>query len=153
MVVYRIDNASRQKNALTGIGAELYGGRWNAIGEKAVYCAEHRSLAMLEILAHAGQQALFPVNRVMFKIELPVDHLDEIRVSSLPKAWNDLASYHSTDNLFGKHCLSKNKLGLKVPSVIVPDEFNVILNPMHEYFKQIKVLDKKLIKWDGRLLI
>lgn len=152
MVVYRIDQAARQDNALTGIGAELYGGRWNAIGDKAVYCAAHRSLALLEVLAHVRQQSLFPVERVMLSITVPVEDLDEIDASTLPSGWNDLTSYHLTTAVFAKHCLAKNKIGLKVPSAIVPEEFNVILNPLHMDFAGVQVMDTKLIKWDSRLM-
>lgn len=153
MLVYRIDHVSRQDNALTGIGAERYGGRWNAVGEKAVYCAAHRSLALLEVLAHVRQQSLFPIDRVMLSIALPTEELDVLDVSSLPKGWNDLTSYQFSASVFAKHCLANNKIGLKVPSAIVPEEFNVILNPLHADFAQVKVVDKKLIEWDERLLL
>ena len=152
MLVYRIENSIRQDEALSGLGAELYGGRWNTIGEKAVYCATHRSLAMLEVLAHVRHQNLFPVNRVMITIEIPDQHVESVDEQSLDPNWRDLSTYHRTNSVFSNYCLNRNLLALLVPSVIVPEEYNMILNPIHSAFKTVQVMNKKPLEWDQRLL-
>ncbi len=152
MRVYRIESRDRSADPLTGIGAELYGGRWNQVGQRAVYCATYRSLAMLEILVHVSHRAIFPANRVMITLDLPEDELPLIKASQLPKGWDDLTSYHKTERVFNQRCKKKGLLGLRLPSVIVHEEFNVILDPEHPKFDQVKIIERKPIEWDKRLL-
>jgi RES domain-containing protein len=152
MEIYRIESAERQDEALSGMGAELFGGRWNRIGERAVYCASHRSLAMLEILAHVRSKALFPVNRIIISIELPVERIFTLKLNDLQVGWDAPASYWITEGVFEQYCLLKNRLAIRVPSVIVPEEYNLVLNPGHAKFKQVKILSTKKLVWDDRLI-
>ena len=152
MQIFRIDSIARQHDSLTGIGAELYGGRWNRIGERAVYCASHRSLAILEILAHVRNNSLFPVDRVMLDLEIPVANIFTFKAKDLAIGWNDATSYRLTEGVFEQFCILKNRLAIRVPSVIVPEEYNIVLNPAHERFKDVKVMKKSALAWDDRLI-
>ena len=151
MKVFRIENRKYQDSTLSGIGAELYGGRWNEVGEKVVYCAGHRSLAMLEVMAHVQHRSLFPVDRLMLTLEVPgsIQTLDK---SILHPRWMDITTYQWTSFIFNEFCLKPDKIGLLVPSVIVPEEYNVVLNPMHKSFNRVKVIEAKKMQWDDRLI-
>ena len=152
MIIYRIENASRSHDPISGIGAELHGGRWNRVGQRVVYCSTHRSLAMLEVLVHVHKTNAFPMNRVMVAIELPDDDLPAVQTSHLPKDWNKLTTYRYTQHVFEMHCQRPALLAVRIPSVIVPEEHNVMIDPQHADFLSVKIHSIKPIEWDKRLL-
>ena len=83
---YRIVQEHWAATALDGEGARLYGGRWNSPGVAAVYLAESRALAALEILVHAPREAL-RLNWIMIELEVPDTWIDKVPPSKLPTAW------------------------------------------------------------------
>lgn len=150
MKVYRV---SRRKYAdsLSGMGAMLYGGRWNSRGHSAIYTAQNISLAKLEVTVHLDLD-LIPNDYCLTTIKLKDDCLiKEVFKEALPKNWNLIpSSYHSQS--FGDAFLNENKFfALKVPSAIVPQEFNFILNPHHSAFKDIKITNIEEFYFDNRL--
>lgn len=151
MVVYRIESHNRKNQSLSGEGARLFGGRWNRKGERAVYTSMHRSLAMLEILAHVFDSRSFPRLRVMVSILIPSEAVHFIPVEELPEAWDSMSSYQYSETVFHEHCLSDNRLAIAVPSVVVPEEYNVVINPHHESISSVVIEDISPIKWDTRI--
>lgn len=151
MQVFRIENQSRATDALSGEGARIYGGRWNSIGEHAVYTSMHRSLAMLEIIAHIFDSRHFPVNRVMVSIDIPEEYVHFIPFKDLPSGWDDAASYKQSEEVFHEYCLSNDRLAIAVPSVVVPQEYNVVINPLHIAMKHVSVTAVETLSWDARL--
>lgn len=150
MELYRIDREKRRDNPITGIGAEITGGRWNPRGTRAVYCSESRSLAMLEILAHIRHIDLAPKDRILVTLNLPDDlTLTKLRPNELPDGWdapNYLGSVQAAIRpLIEKFC------AIRVPSVIVPKEYNVVLNPLHKDFHRIRILDISPVTFDQRI--
>src|SRR5690606_8446750 len=77
MVVYRVINKKYREMALSGIGAEKAGGRWNKIGTRAVYCSENISLALLEYYVHSENIATLPKKLMIAKIQIPDDFVIE----------------------------------------------------------------------------
>ena len=76
---------------------------------------------------------------------------DNLKKSQLPKNWSELHAPLSTQRI-GTLWLRKNSaLGLRIPSVILPDEWNMILNPLHASFSKIKIVEAKELKLDSRI--
>jgi RES domain-containing protein len=149
MTLYRITNA-KYANDLSGNGARLCGGRWNSEGRNALYLASSRSLAILESLAHIVPTNV-PEELLMLTIEAPDDFIG-IDISGLPANWH---SYPEPNILkqIGNAFLKENKhLLLKVPSALVPEEFNYLMNPLHTKASAVKVIKTAPFNFDERLL-
>src|SRR6266850_2301369 len=127
--VYRVCRAIHVR--LDGEGANQVGGRWNSSGRAVVYMAQSISLAVLENLVHMSQ-ADFPVGYVAVTATIP----DELSILD-----EDDVSKHLPDagpRELGNHWLeSLASAVLRVPSAVIPQEFNFLLNPRHPGFAQI----------------
>jgi RES domain-containing protein len=149
MLLYRITNA-RYADDLSGTGARLYGGRWNSEGKPMVYLASSRSLAVLESLAHFVQTNI-PDEFVMLAIEAP-DDFYTIPEEALPHHWNEYPEQHILKQI-GNSFLQRNEhLLLKVPSALVPEESNYLLNPLHPKAGKVKIVKKSPFNFDERLV-
>lgn len=150
MIVYRIDRAKRKNDLLSGIGAEKIGGRWNEIGTRAVYTSQHISLAYLEVVMHLDITEDLPSDRILVHIDIPDDvYICELK--KLPKDWNTFPYNSKTQEIFTKFVEENTAAVLKVPSAIVKDEYNYILNPRHIDFHKIKVVKIQKFAFDSRL--
>jgi len=131
---------------LDGAGARLFGGRWNRRGQAVVYSAENLSLAVLEVIVHL-ELALedFPADYVKIAIEIP-DALGIERIETLPR------TAAQTLEIGASWYASGTAVGLLVPSVIVPEEHNLLLNPGHPDFQRVKALPARPFRFDPRLL-
>lgn len=145
MVVFRIARKERIQD-LSGIGAQLFGGRWNEKGVPALYASSSLSLSALEILVHTDKNHP-PVDMAYAEIYVP-DNLLSQKLVRLGEDENALD--------YGTNWL-KQKQGmlLKVPSAILPYEydhdFNVILNPLHEDYNKVFVSSVHDFSFDVRL--
>lgn len=149
MLLYRIARCQYAAD-LSGTGARLYGGRWNSVGKPVVYTASSRSLAVLEVLVHLPP-TLLPSDYCMAVIEVP-DDIENIEVSQLPAGWNEFPEPAQL-KLLGDGFLNTNRhLLLRVPSVIIPQEHNYLLNPAHSLMQQVKVVTNNSFSFDERLL-
>jgi RES domain-containing protein len=146
VIVYRICSAKYPKN--DGEGAKLYGGRWNHKGTPMLYCASTLSLCALEVLAHSGA---LPQNMVSISAELPVVSSMALLQDKLPADWNAIVPPPSTKDIGTRWAISNGSLSITVPSSIVPDEDNVLINPLHPEFSRIKFSAPKLFIFDSRL--
>ncbi len=141
-------------NDLSGKGAEITSGRWNRKGLAVVYAAGTASLAALETIVHFNAAGL-PLNRFLVRIDVP-DELWEARqratATSLAVGWNAVpAGKVSLD--FGDAWLKNpgGSLVLEVPSVVVPEESNYLLNARHPQMKRVQATKLRLWQYDGRL--
>lgn len=149
MLLYRLTKCI-YANDLSGSGARLYGGRWNSEGRAMVYLASSRSLAVLEALVHLPPVDV-PDEYCMVTIEAPEDFV-AINEKLLPKNWQD---HQDLDILkqFGNDFLFVRKhLLLKVPSAIVSEEYNYLLNPAHLDAQKIKLKSATPFTFDNRLI-
>lgn len=146
MVVFRIARKDYIQD-LSGRGAELFGGRWNEKGIPALYTSSSLSLAALEILVHTDK-SLPPVNMAYAKIYVP-DEMYSMKILRLKD--DEVPVEYGT-----KWLKEKRGLMLKVPSVILPyeydHEFNLILNPLHEDYKKVSVVEVHDFSFDVRLV-
>lgn len=149
MIVWRLCRAGRA--ALDGEGAFLYGGRWNSPGTRLVYASRHLSLAILEILVHTGPD-LLPEDYVRLEISIPDDIRREARAAAgLPAHWRDGATglAQSVGDLWVRAARSA---ALHLPSAVVPEEENVLINPQHADAGRIAVLSQAPLGLDPRLI-
>jgi RES domain-containing protein len=144
---------SRKKHAndLSGTGARLFGGRWNSRGINALYGAENISLAKLEVTVHLDLD-IIPDDYFLIEIEIPENiNIKVLEKEVLEADWNSIPHSESTQ-LIGDEFLDENQfLVLKVPSAIVPQEHNFILNPNHKNFSLIKITAIEKFTFDNRL--
>jgi RES domain-containing protein len=149
MLLYRITNA-KYANDLSGNGARLYGGRWNSEGRPMIYLASSRSLAVLESLAHLSPTNL-PDDIFMLIIEVADDFM-EVNIKTLPDNWNEYPEPNILKQI-GNSFLQKNEhLLLKVPSAIIKEEFNYLMNPLHPKAMEVKIISKSPFLFDRRLI-
>lgn len=149
MQVYRIAD-SRYITDLSGRGAALHGGRWNSKDIYMVYTAESPALALLEAVVHIGKVP--ESGFCMITIELPDENIGNFSASKLPADWykNPPPDHLKT---IGDQFIKSGKLSaIKVPSVIMPEEHNVLLNPAHKDFIKVKIITNRMLTIDERLL-
>jgi RES domain-containing protein len=142
MLVYRLGN-TLYSNDLIGTGAKLFGGRWNNMGTACLYTAESRALALLEYTVNVNISDI-PKTLSFTVIEIPDTNILELEIQDLPPNWKDFPAPSST-KLFGTNLLTTaNKPIIKIPSTIVQQEYNYILNPEHsdsQFFKIVNIED------------
>jgi RES domain-containing protein len=150
MVLYRIAKCIYADD-LSGTGARLYGGRWNSEGKSAVYLASSGSLAVLEVLVHLPP-LLIPSDYCLAEIEVPEDSIGIITPEELPVNWAAISPPLALKQLGDEFLKKQAYLVLKLPSAIVPKEFNYLLNPLHKEMKKVKILQKQHFNFDERLV-
>jgi RES domain-containing protein len=150
MIVYRLCK-SEWKHDLSGKGAEIAGGRWNSKGIAIVYASSSRALCMAEIAVHTPLGCL-PVDYFMVEIGIPSDtFIIEVFNNELPHNWQSFANRNNTQ-FIGDNFIKENKfLVLKVPSAVVPGDFNYLINPAHREKDNISILKKEVFRFDQRL--
>lgn len=148
--VYRIVTQRHARDAFSGEGARLYGGRWNAKGVRVVYTASSRALAMLEMLA---QDQPLRARYVIIPAKIPASvSIERMSATKLPTNWM-APGQHNALRTFGSSWVRRARTAvLCVPSVIVPSEFNYLLNPLHMDFARIKLGKTEVLKTDSRLI-
>jgi len=133
---------TRRHPELDGEGPRLIGSRWNSPGSPVVYTASCGALAALEYLAHAAE---LPVGMILKWIEVP-DTLPIEKIDSLP------ADFKVFRQIGDEWLKQMSTAVLRVPSVLVPRQSNLLLNPAHTLFPAIKVVDQAPFAFDSRLL-
>jgi len=152
MELYRITQES-YSNDLSGDGSRIFGGRWNSEGRYALYTSANRSLALLETLAHIPAKLFRNKKYILVTVFLPDKApLKFIEEKDLPNNWDALDIQHVTQKI-GDNFLEEQKgLLFRVPSVLMPEEFNYIINPLHPSMKQVKVIHQREIRFNDRLI-
>ena len=149
MIVFRIFN-ELYKEDISGNGAAINGSRWNSKGTRMVYTGEYISLVILESLVHLRTVDI-PKKQYLLQIELPDSDFSEVKQSKIKDNWQQHLNY--TQWMGDQFILANQSLILKVPSAIVPQEHNFLINPLHAEFKKVKVIKTELLELDKRLLL
>ena len=152
MKLWRVAASTRDYGAddLSGAGASKSPGRWNAKGIPVVYCAPSRTMAVLETAAHVDTDG-FPLNRFLVAIEVPQDVWDSREIAhseSLDPQWSAIpAGLASVD--FGSAWVRRGMTALiELPSVIVPEEPIVLINPAHPDATRITAQVVRKLEYD-----
>ena len=134
---------------LSGKGAMLFGGRWNSIGLPAVYTSYTISLALVELFIHKETYQDILVNQLM---EITIDDMvsNTINNKKLKKHWQLDATY---SQLMGNDFLTNpNNLCLQVPSAIIEQENNIVINPQHpDFAEKVHIKKVRSFSFDNRL--
>lgn len=149
MRVYRLSKTQYARD-LEGTGAKLFGGRWNHVDTPCVYTSESRALAILEYSVNSN------VNFIPRALSICVFEIDdslvyELKIKKLPGDWKEVPAPYSTKDL-GTKQFQKGKAILKIPSIVIPDEFNYLLNPEMDE-KAYKLIEVKDFIYDLRIKI
>jgi RES domain-containing protein len=148
MLVYRISNTRYAKD-LTGEGARLFGGRWNHIGIPCLYTSGSRALSVLEFSVNVNMERILR-NLSMITIDLPDDVL-EINTPQLPGNWKEIPAPASTKD-FGTRLLNEaTHAVIKIPSSVIQEEFNFLVNPRHPLSAKCKIREVKDFVYDVRI--
>src|SRR5215203_1042535 len=137
MEIYHI-GTKKFATQLTGEGAKLHGGRWNSIGTPCLYTAESIALCVLEYAANVSLQFL-PPSLAITVYTIPDKSWKEFALEDLPKNWQEVPAPSEPQEWGSQHLEETNDLALKIPSVIIPSEYNYILDPLHPDFKKISI--------------
>lgn len=150
MLAWRI---ARERHALdrTGAGAASSGGRWNSANIPAIYAGLTVEIAAFEKLVHAG--AILPLDLVVVRIDLPdgVALYEKPRLKDLPKGWNELPSSPAAAAFGDAFLTASERLGLVVPSAVIPEASNTVVNPRHPRMADVRMEIVRKFAYDPRL--
>jgi RES domain-containing protein len=157
VAVWRIgtDTPDYTADDMKGEGAKRTGGRWNRAGAPVVYTATNIALACLETVVHWNAGDL-PLNRYLVRIDVP----DEVWTKSIainkedgPIGWDAVPTGKVSLDVGDKWLSGKKSALLLVPSVIVPEEMNALINPLHPDAAQITATKVRRWLYDARIRV
>ena len=145
MILWRVSNHA----SMDGGGGLRAPGRWHTVGQRVVYCAPNPATALLEVLVHAKIDLEdVPVHFRYLEIDVP----DSVPIehARLGESWRtDLAATRRT----GDRWLQSGRTALlRVPSVIVPATWNILVNPRHAESSRVRIIRNHSHSFDARLL-
>ncbi|HWW94325.1 MAG TPA: RES family NAD+ phosphorylase [Vicinamibacteria bacterium] len=146
---WRLTKTKYLSTAWDGEGAKRSGGRWNNSGTTVVYTSATLSLALVEILVHVTSGLLAAYTAV--PIELEESLVTTLEDKDLPANWKDDPPPAATRAIGDDWVLAGKSAALRVPSVVVPVEFNYLLNPRHSDFGRVSVGVAMPFPFDPRL--
>lgn len=127
--------------------------RWNKDGESVIYTGSSRSLSTLELVVHRNE--ISPKNEfsvMVISISDDENLVDQIKIKDLPKNWRSRKAYSALQQIGSEWYSSKRTLVLKIPSAVITNEFNYIINTKHpDFSKKVKLVRNEDYFWDKRL--
>jgi RES domain-containing protein len=129
---------------MSGTGAKNTGGRWNPVGVAVIYSSENIALTVHETIVHLRSGSL-PLNRYLVRIDVPDEVWAARHVLTPPVGWDALPAGMISVQAGEAWLMSKASALLVVPSVIIPEESNVLINPLHPDAERIVAIP--LRKW------
>ena len=151
MLVYRISQL-KYAGDLKGEGARLFGARWNNKNIACLYTSESRALALLEYTVNVHIDAI-PRALSITVIEIPDKTLQILAEADLPGNWKKHPAPSSTKDFGSKLLLAAAEPVIKIPSTIIPNEFNYLLNPLHPESSHFKIIEISDFSYDVRIKI
>ncbi len=150
VVLWRLCPGYYADKVMSGEGAFRRGGRWNPVGCRVIYCAESRSLAVVEVLVNAKERSYISDRPwISASVELPEELIE--KPARVPESWQVTPYAEATQDFGAKWVSEQRSVVLRVPSVVVLGEFNFLLNPAHPDFKRVKLGKPEPFSFDPRL--
>lgn len=150
MRAWRLTPSRHAATAFSGVGASLYGGRWNRQGTAVVYLSSSLALATLEVVVHLTG-GLVPYTAI--EVEVPDARIEPLDLATLPAGWAD---DEVVTQRLAAPWLASDRLALAVPSVLVdpraPGERNVVLNPASAAWAEVVEVQRFGCTVDARLV-
>jgi RES domain-containing protein len=137
----------------SGAGAKATGGRWNRQGTPLIYAASSLALACLETLVHLGSAGL-PLNRYLVRIDIPDDlwaDAHQLTAASAPVGWDAIPAGKTSLDSGEAWIRAGTSALLLVPSIVIPEEHNVLINPLHAAATQVAYTKVRRWQYDARL--
>ncbi len=135
---WRLVKAKHAETAFSGEGARLAGGRWGSVGTALVYMSASLSLAELEVLVNLPTDRLL-ASYAAFRVRFGSGFVEVLSAASLPANWRHDPAPQSTKAIGDTWVREGRSLVLRVPSAVVPSEWNYLLNPAHPDAEQLEV--------------
>lgn len=152
MKVWRLTRAPFANAPFDGTGPARGGGRWNSRGVRLAYASSSRALAILEVLVHVTR-ANAPADYVFIEADLPDDAVEELDITRLPGDWRAEPPPAPLRTIGDSWVRNNTSVALRVPSALVPEEYNFLVNPAHGRFKDLRIVGAPhLAILDPRLL-
>lgn len=147
---WRLVKKKYRAEAFSGTHTSQNPGRWNGYGIHMVYACSTPSLAILEVRVHTGPEGE-KLEYVLFSGDIPNALVLAFDEKNLPADWKDYPHPLSTQKIGTDWARSGKSAVLKVPSALAPEEFSLLLNPLHPDFKKIRIGSPRTIRLDSRL--
>jgi RES domain-containing protein len=151
IIAWRIIKAPHKNNAFDGEGARIAGGRWNKIGIPMIYTADSLALAALETIVHLPSIDLLNKNFVHIPARFDTKLVLSQNPADLPDDWDHLPPPDSTQTMGTEWALKNKSVILKVPSTVIQEAFNYLINPRHADFKKLSIGSPQMFVFDPRL--
>jgi RES domain-containing protein len=135
--LWRVVKRRHAATAFDGKAAQHFGGRWNSPGWRAVYASATKSLAVLELLVHVDVGRPLP-RLVAFTFDVDNKLVDRLPAALLPRHWRTSRGLPVTQQIGDEWLAAGHGLALAIPSAIVPEEWDYLLNPAHPAFGRLK---------------
>ena len=148
---WRVVKGKYGGEAFSGEGALKFGGRWNSIGTPIVYTSESISLATLEILTGGISMPLLG-SYVKIPVDFDESMVEALGMAGLPKEWRNYPPSVKTQKIGDNWVKESRNAVLKVPSVVIKEEFNYLINPGHPDFKKASIGKPEIFSFDPRLI-
>jgi RES domain-containing protein len=151
LIVFRIATTPHIRD-LSGLGASMFGGRWNPKGVPVVYTSESRSLAALELYANRSKAGIV-MNLSLAALAIP-EHatVREVLASELPAGWSRYPAPLELAVIGSEWAASLQSLVLCAPSALVPHEKNYLLNPLHPHMADVAIVEVEEYTFDQRFI-
>jgi RES domain-containing protein len=149
---WRITKHKHFATAFSGGGARKYGGRWNSPGTAIVYTAGTQSLAALEMLVHLDSAGLLQ-DYILIGVEIEESSIQNLDRAKLPDDWRTDPPPPALRKIGDEWVAGVTSVALRVPSALVPDESNVLVNPAHSDFAKLVIGKPISFSFDTRLKV
>lgn len=147
---WRLSKA-RYAGDLTGQGAARDGQRWNQPGQRAVYLGVTPEITVLEVLVHLNGVLSAPLILCGYDVPDTAGLIAEADPTALPEGWNAIPHRQASAAFGGDWLRAGEQLGLLLPSVVVPQARNLLLNPLHPAMAQVALVHQEPFQLDQRL--
>ena len=149
MEAFRIAKEDFSKNLLASGSAN----RWNVNGQFLIYAGSSRSLSTLELIVHQNSVSpAFKYKVMVISIADEENLFTHLLQANLPKEWRSMAAYPTLQQSGSEWYQNNRSLVLKVPSAVIPKEYNFIINTKHpEFIDKVSLVRTEDYFWDDRL--
>jgi RES domain-containing protein len=151
ITAWRIVKLQHTKTAFDGEGARIAGGRWNKIGTPMIYTAGSLALAALETIVHLPKGELLKKLFFHIPVQFDSDLVFALNSADLPADWDCIPPSEATQAIGTDWILKKKSVILKVPSTIIREESNYLINPVHPDFKMLALGSPERFSFDPRI--
>ncbi|MGV0827898.1 RES family NAD+ phosphorylase [Empedobacter brevis] len=150
MFVYNIRKAKYAKS----LQASGVANRWNKNDEFVIYTGSSRALSTLELVVHRSAIRIDNSYKLLvIEIDCKEDEVFEVKKNKLPKNWQSVEAYPRLQEIGSDWYQELKYLVMKVPSSIIPKEFNYLINTKHlDFTTKVKIKEVEVYQWDDRLL-